>query len=712
MSISRRSFLKTSITATGSLLVFAALPQTSNAKAIKANLMPFIEMAPNGDITFISPRTDMGQGSLTSLAQIVLDEMDADWDKLTRIKETTASSSDIYGDDLVTVGAMSMFFGWKNYRKAGASMREGFKLSASGLWQVDATRLKTENSKVIDPVTGKFFHYHELYESLTDLYLPSDLKYKTKEQSNLVGKALPQIISKERVTGEAQYGIDIHFPGLKVAMVERCPTFNGTLKSFDSEDAMKIKGVLAVVEIFNGVAVIAEGFWAAKKGREALKIEWEHGELDDTSSESLKKMLINNLDESPIDQNPKPGDAKAILQEEDGKKITGEFIFPFVAHATMEPMNTTAWVTDDKCEIWSPTQNKLFAQEQAAKFLNRKNENITFNRTLCGGGFGRRAQEDFVLEAVDTSRQSGYPVKLIWTREDDIRHDYFRTCSAMRIESKMNDKGKLVAWDGDLSFINTSPYHFVPEVRGTRSGRGIGVAGIAPAYKIPNRYLEFGMLDLPITVGILRGISHGYTNFANEVMIDRLSKISNRDPLDLRAELLVENERAHIVINELHKLNSENPPDDGISRGFAFAYEGEPGIDYQYYSAHMADVRRLSDGKIKVHKIWVVADHGRIINPAGFKRQIHGAIYFALSMMRSGEITMTNGQIDQSNFHDYPVSLIGEGAEDIDITLLDNDAHPMGCGEKMQAGIQPAIANAIEALTGEEVNGIPIDNLA
>lgn len=712
MGISRRSFLKATVTTTGSLLVFANIGVHANPTGRKANPMPIIEIAANGDITFISPRTDMGQGSLTSLAQIVLDEMDVDWNKLVATRETNAANEDVYNDDLVTVGAVSMFLGWQNYRKAGASMREGFKIAASGIWQVDVARLRTEKSKVIDPDTGKIFYYHELIESISNLYLPSDPKYKTKEQSNLVGKPFKQIFPEERVNGKAQYGIDIHFPGLKVAMIERCPTFGGSLKSFDSEEAMKIKGVLSVVEIFNGVAVVAEGFWAAKKGREALKIEWDHGELKDLSSKSLENMLMKNLDEPPIDKNPEPGDAKGLLQEDGGKKIAGEFIFPLIAHATMEPMNTSAWVTDDKCEIWSPTQNKILAQEEAAKFLNRNTEDITLNRTLCGGGFGRRAQEDFVLEAVDTSKQSGFPVKLIWTREDDIHHDYFRSCSALKIEGKMDDQGKLVAWDGDISFINTSPYHFVPKLRGTRRGRGIGVAGIDPAYNIPNRYLEFGMLDLPITVGILRGISHGYTNFANEVMIERLAKIANRDPLELRAELLIENERAHKVITELQKLNSDNPLSKNMSRGFAFAFEGEPGIDYQYYSSHMADVRKLDDGRIKVHKIWVVADHGRVINPHGFKKQINGSIYFALSMMRSGEITLKNGQIEQGNFDDYPVSLIGDGPENIQIKLLDNGAHPMGCGEKMQAGIQPAIANAIEALTKTEVTGIPIRNLA
>lgn len=712
MDISRRTFIKTTLTATGGLLVLANFSSHANPKERLANPMPIIEMTANGEITFISPRTDMGQGSLTSLAQIVLDEMNADWDKLVATRETRAASEDVYNDDLVTVGAVSMFLGWQNYRKAGASMREGFKLTASGLWQVDIEQLTTEKSKVINTATGEFFHYHELFEGLSDLYLPSDPEFKTKEQSNLVGKSLKQLFPEGKVTGKAQYGIDTYFPGLKVAMVERCPTFGGKLKSFNSENALKIKGVLSVVEIFNGVAVIAEGFWAAKKGREALKTEWDHGELKNISSESLNEMLVKNLEEAPIDKNPEPGDAKGILKEFNGKKLTGKFIFPLVAHATMEPMNTTAWVTDDKCEIWSPTQSKILAQEEAAKFLNRKTEDVTLHRTLCGGGFGRRAQEDFVLEAVDASRKSGFPVKLIWTREDDMRHDYFRTCSAIKIEGKMDDEGKLIAWDGDMSFINTNPYHFVPASRGTKRGNGIGVAGIDPAYKIPNQYLEYGMLDLPITVGILRGISHGYTNFANEVMIERLAKVAKRDPLDLRAELLIENERAYKVITELQKLNSENPVAQDMSRGFAFAFEGEPGIDYQYYSSHMADVRMLDDGRIKVHKIWIVADHGRVINPHGFKKQINGSIYFALSMLRSGEITLKDGQIDQGNFDDYPVSLIGEGPENIQIKLLDNGAHPMGCGEKMQAGIQPAIANAIENLTKIEVTGIPIKNLA
>ncbi|MBT5072648.1 MAG: xanthine dehydrogenase family protein molybdopterin-binding subunit [Kordiimonadaceae bacterium] len=711
MSMSRRSFLKATVTTAGALVVYVNTAPLASAKAAKANPMPFIEMAPNGDITFISSRSDMGQGSPTSLAQVLYDEMDADWDKLVAVKETWANDISVYNDPLGTIGAASTFIGWFNHREAGASLREGFKLAAAGLWQVDAERLITEKSKVIDPETGNIFHYHELYASLSTLYLPKVPDYKTREQSTLIGKPLPQLRSKERVTGEAEFGIDVTFPGLKIALLERCPTFGGKLASFDAADALKIKGVRSVVEVENGVAVVADGFWAAQKGREALKIEWDHGALANLSSEMISEMLKEKLDQ-PVDSNPEPGDAKAVLAAEGGKTLTGHFSFPFVAHATMEPMNTTAWVTDDKCEIWSPTQSILDALNQAAKFLGRDKNDLTFHRTLSGGGFGRRAQEDFVIEAVDVSRKSGYPVKLIWTREDDIRHDYFRSMSEMRISAKMNDDGKLIAWDGALGFIDTSPYHFSPRDRGTKRGRFVGSAGIEPAYKIPNRYLAYGMAELPITVGILRGISHGYTNFANEVMIDRLAKVSGRGPIELRAELLSENERAAIVMKELQVINDASPLADGMSRGYAFAFEGVPGRPYQYYSGHMADVRRLEDGRIKVHKIWVVADHGRVINPQSFKRQIHSSIVFALSMMRSGKITMKNGQIEQGNFDDYPVSLIGEGAENVDIKLLDNGAHPMGCGEKMQAGLQPAIANAIEGLTGEDVTGIPIEGLA
>ncbi len=378
----------------------------------------------------------------------------------------------------------------------------------------------------------------------------------------------------------------------------------------------------------------------------------------------------------------------------------------------MEPMNTTAWVTEEKCEIWTPTQCKLDAQSQVAEFLGRNRQDVILHRTLCGGGFGRRAQEDFIIEALEVSRASGHPVKLIWTREDDMRHDYYRSISTLRITGKTNDSGKLPAWDGKLSFIDTSPYHFSPEDRNTDWGLFVGHAGIIPAYQIPNFHLSYGYLKLPITVGILRGISHGYTNFAIEVMIDRIAKNSSIDPLELRAELLSENERASIVMSHLKQINEENPVADGMARGYAFAFEGEPERLYQYYSGHMADVKRQDEGTLKVHKIWIVADHGRVINPQSFKRQIHSSVYFALSMLRNGEITMRNGQMVQGNFDDYPVSLIGEGAGDIEIMLIDNDAHPMGCGEKMQAGIQPAIANAIENLTGKEVSGIPIENLA
>ena len=710
--MSKRSFLKTTLTATGSLLVYATTGPLSFADENKANPMPFIEMAANGDITFISSRSDMGQGSVTSLAQILLDEMDADWEKLVSIKETSTFNPETYGgDDLATVGAISTFIGWKNHRDAGASLREGFKLAAANHWQVNQERLITAKSAVTDPVTEEVLQYHELYDALSTLYLPKIPAHKTLEQATLVGKPFTQLRVKDRVTGTAQYGIDVNFPELKIAMIERCPTFGGSVLSFNKDDAMEIAGVIAVLEVSNGIAVVADGFWAVKKARQALQIEWDHGDLRDTSSTTLSAQLKSNLNEAMLKENER-GDGEKSFSNDGGKVLSGHFSFPFVAHATMEPMNTTAWVTDKKCEIWSPTQSKILAHQEVAKLLNRPEEDITFHRTLCGGGFGRRAQEDFILEAVEVSQKTGLPIKLIWTREDDIKHDYFRSSSEMRIKGKVDDTGELVAWDSKLSFIDTSPYHFVPSNRGTERGLFVGSAGIEPAYNIANFHLGFNAIKVPITVGILRGIAHGYTNFANEVMIDRLANHSSQHPLQMRADLLNENARAHKTIIELQKLDAETPVPNGMARGFAFAYEGKPGIDYQYYSAHMADVRRLDDGRVKVHNIWIVADHGRVINPRSFKRQIHSSIIFALSMMRSGEITIKDGQVEQSNFDDYPVSFIGEGAENVSITLLDNGAHPMGCGEKMQAGIQPAIANAIEKLTGENVTGIPVRDLA
>ncbi len=715
MMQSRRSFLKSTVTASGTLLVYfnlGALAQEQDVTTeVKANPMPFIEMDNNGNITFISSRTDMGQGSPTSLAQILLDEMDADWDKLVHVRETEETERSAYEEGLSTIGAISTIIGWFNHRKAGACLRGGFKLAAASIWQVDEKGLITEKSKVINPTNGEYLEYHQLYQKLSDLYLADVPEFKTREQATLVGKPLRQLRTRERVTGNATYGIDVSFPELKIGMIERCPTFGGSVKSFDGSKAREIPGVIDIFQVSNGVAIVAEGFWAAKKGREALEIEWDHGPLSIVSSEEIEKQLEDKLvNPDQIEKNE--GDAANELAKSSGVKLSGDFNFPFVAHATMEPMNATAWVTRDRCEIWAPTQCKLDAHDQVAKFLGRNRNEIVLHRTLCGGGFGRRAQEDFVIEAVEASHKSGYPVKLIWTREDDMRHDYYRSISKLQITGKINDEGELSAWDSKLSFIDTSPYHFSPQDRNTKDGLFVGHAGIVPAYKIPNINLSYGYLDLPITVGILRGISHGYTNFAIEVMIDRLAKKANIDTLELRANLLNENERASTVIDTLKKVDQENPVLNGMGRGYAFAYEGEPGSVYQYYSAHMADVRHLDDGSLKVHKIWIVADHGRVINPASFKRQIHSSIYFALSMMRSGEITMTNGQMEQSNFDNYPVSFIGEGAEHVEIKLLDNGAHPMGCGEKMQAGIQPAIANAIENLTGEEVNGIPVKRLA
>ncbi len=374
MNLSRRLFLRTTVTATGTLLVYFNLGTYAQEKEektkVKANPMPFIEMDAEGNITFISSRSDMGQGSPTSLAQILFDEMDADWEKLVDVKETEETEKSAYEEGLSTIGAISTLIGWFNHRKAGACLREGFKLAAADLWQTEEKKLITEKSKVINPATGEYIEYHKLYQNLSNLYLPEVPEFKTREQSSLVGKPLRQLRTNERVTGKALFGIDVNFPDLKTGMIERCPTFGGKVKSFDASKAREIPGVIDIFKVSNGIAIVAEGFWAANKGREALEIEWDHGALSTLSSAEIETYLKDKLNEPDhIEKNE--GDAAVELAKSSGVKLTGNFNFPFVAHATMEPMNTTAWVTHEKCEIWVPTQCKLDTQDQVAKFLGR-----------------------------------------------------------------------------------------------------------------------------------------------------------------------------------------------------------------------------------------------------------------------------------------------------------------------------------------------------
>lgn len=717
MSMSRRGFLRATLSGGGALIVCAAAGPALQAldKAAEPEdkqgtaLIPLLEMSADGSITFINSRSDMGQGAATSLAQMLLDEMDADWDKLVAVKEGLAQR-DLYEKGpfaLVTVGAISMFFGWHTHRKAGASLRHAFKAAAARRWQVGADRLQTGNSVVTDPVSSKRFSYHELIADVASMELPDDAPLKTREQARIVGKPVPQVRARERVTGEALYGMDVDFPGLKTAMVERPPVFGGKIRRFDKRGALAVSGVVAVVEVTSGVAVIADTFWAAQKGRAALKVEWENGPFEQQSSQSIAAQLTKKLD-TPDDKEDVAGNAGSVFAASNVSLVEGRFSFPFVAHATMEPMNCTAWVTDNSCEIWAPTQNKIYAVATVAEMLGRDEADITLHTTLMGGGFGRRAQEDFVNEAAEVSQKSGFPVKVVWTREDDMRHDYYRSMAEIRIRSGLDKNGKLHAWESGVSMIDTAPFHFVPLMRNNPEARDIGYAGQKPAYAIPHLHLSQSFTKLPITVGILRGISHGYTNLANEVMIDRLAGIAGRDPLDLRAEMLRDNPRAALVIEKLQQLASRNPVPKSMSRGFAFAYEGNVQDRFQYYSGHIADVGRNDDGTWFVHKIWIVADHGRVINPSGFRRQVEGAIVFALSMLRGTAITVDKGAVVEGNFGDYPLPTISDTPKYVEIELIDNDEWPMGVGEKMQAGIQPAIINALEKLSDTNIGRLPI----
>jgi isoquinoline 1-oxidoreductase beta subunit len=450
--------------------------------------------------------------------------------------------------------------------------------------------------------------------------------------------------------------------------------------------------------------VIANNYWQADQARKLLQIVWHSGEFEHQSDSSLQQAFADqlNLDGKIMAEH---GDAVGALSV-DLKHLVADFHFPLVAHMTMEPMNCTVWNQGKHCEIWAPTQNPQDARTSAANTLKLDKAAVTVNVTLMGGGFGRRAQDDFVIEACEVAKQVRYPVKVVWSREDDLQHDYYRPPSKQRISVSLLD-GKIHAWQHKVATLATSPHHFSLEDRNKDAGDWVAYGGSEKSlYKMANFQCQTHLTKTPMPVGILRGISHGYINFACEVTVDELTEKAGQDPIVFRLAH-IEEPRAREVLMLLQEKVAKLTLSKQQSIGIAFGHEKAPQGVYQYYNAVAAIVERSPSG-IKVVNVVMALDHGQVINPDGLLAQAQGSVVFALSMMFQQPVTLKDGRIQQGNFDDYPVTRMGEEVS-VEMHTTGNHDWPMGVGEKLQGTIQPAIANALYRASGKRIRSIPVN---
>ena len=708
-AVSRRAFLQTSTITTGGLMLGVALPGlVSSSDAQAAGLLhtpnAWVHIADDNTITLLSARSEMGQGVYTSMPMLIAEELNVD---IRKVKVAIAPpNAKLYGNALLggpqlTGGSTSVRDGWEKLRIAGAQVREMLISAAATKWNVDASKLTAANGVVSGP-GGKKATYGQLAAAASKLPVPEKVTLKDPKDFTIVGKRTKRLDTPAKTNGTAEFGIDVKLPGMVYASLEQCPVIGGTVKSVDSTKAKAMPGVIDVVQIPDGVAIVADTWWHAKKAREGLTIVWDEGA---GAALNEKTMLDGIRAGAPADKLiplKTVGDPDAVIKAS-SKVVRAEYTMPLLSHSPLEPMNFTAHYHDGKVDLIGPTQWQDAGQGTVAKVLGVKPEDVTLRTTFLGGGFGRRIDIDYIIQAAQISKAVNKPVKLLWTREDDMTHDFYRPQSVHQLAAALGDDGKPMA----MTFKMTSQ-----SVTGRVFGLPMEVqdplmteAAIA-AYEIPATRHDMVKHDAGLRVGYWRSVSHALNAFANESFIDECAAAAGKEPYAYRMSMLGNQPRfANVLKMAADKAGWGTPAPAGRFRGIALM-EG-----YDTYMAQVAEIS-MKDGVPVVHKVTVVADLGRMVNPDTVEAQIQSSIIFGLSAVLYGEINLVNGRVQQTNYHQYQIVRMNE-APAIDITLVPSTEKPGGIGEPATALIGPAVGNAMFAATGKRLRKMPFtaDNI-
>jgi isoquinoline 1-oxidoreductase beta subunit len=703
MTTTRREFLKTTAVLGGGLTLGVFLStQADEAQAAGSIHTPnaWVHIADDNTITLLSARSEMGQGVYTAMPMLIAEELGVD---IRKIKVDIAPVAAVYTNALlgaqITGGSTSVRDAWDKLRIAGAQVRTMLVSAAADKWQLSADQLHAADGKVTGP-GGRSATYGELAAAASLLPVPKDVVLKDPKDFKIVGKATRRLETPHKVNGTAEYGIDLKLPGMVYASLEQCPVIGGKVVSFDAAKARAMPGVIDVVQITDGVAVVANSYWRAKKAREVLDVVWDEGPGARIDNASMKDGIRKAAD--PIIPIKKTGDAAAALKAS-ARTLQAEYWSPLLAHATMEPQNFTADYKDGKCTVIGPTQFQQGAQGSVAAALGLRPEDVSVKTTFLGGGFGRRLENDFAVQAAQLSKAVGKPVKLLWTREDDTTHDFYRPMALHRMAGGLDAAGKPTALTFQLTSQSISQRAFgLP--KGTLDAFMAEAAVVS--YDIPNMTQELIEHDSGLRVGYWRSVSHALNAFANESFIDEMAAAAGQDPYQFRMAMLGTQPRfANVLKLAGQKSGWGKPLPKGHYRGVALM-EG--------YDTYMAQVVQVSvkDDAIKVHRVWVVADLGRMVNPDTVEAQIQSSIAFGLSSVLGAEITLEKGRVQQTNFHDYPVLRMNDMPR-IDVSLVPSTEKPGGIGEPATALIGPAVANALFAATGKRVRTLPLtaDNI-
>ncbi len=706
-AVSRRGFMQTSAAFGGGLMVGLALPLAGPAQAAGLVHTPnaWVHIADDNTITLISARAEMGQGVYTSMPMLVAEELNVD---IQSVKVAFAPPGKAYGNALIyglqlTGGSTSVREGWEKLRLAGAQVREMLITAAAQKWSVPAAQVKAENGMLLGP-NGRKATYGEMAEAASKLTAPEKVALKDPSQFRIVGKKTTRLDTPAKVNGTARFGIDVKLPGMVFATLDMCPVIGGTVKSFDAARVKAMPGVVDVVQIPDGVAVVAQTYWQARKARLALNTQWDEGAGASANTPAMMaatRAAIGSTTVIPV--RPPVGNADAAIAAA-SKVVRAEYFTQMVSHSPLEPMNFTADVKGDKCLLVGPTQWPDAAQTGVAKLLGIDPNNVAVESTFLGGGFGRRIDMDFIIQAAQISKAVKRPVKLIWTREDDMTHDFYRPMAVHALAAAVGADGKPTAhtWRVASQSITSRVFGIPPE-----APDGLMMEAAVAPYAVAASRHDTVKADVGVRVGYWRAVSHNMNAFANESFIDELAAAAKQDPVAYRLSLLPADSRfANVLKLAAAKSGWGTAAPAGRFRGVALM-EG-----YDTYMAQVAEVS-MSGGVPVVHKVTVVADLGQMVNPDTVEAQIQSSIIFGLGTALFGEITLDKGRVQQTNFHQFRILRMNETPA-MDITLVASKEKPGGIGEPATALIGPAVANAIFAASGKRVRRMPFtaENIA
>jgi isoquinoline 1-oxidoreductase subunit beta len=697
--VSRREFLGTSATAGGALMIGFALPSWG-ANAPTKTMLPnsWVVVGSDNSVTILCSRSEMGQGVYTSMPMLIAEELGVD---IAKINVEMAPPGEPYINTMfgaqLTGGSTSVREAYDRLRVAGAQARSVLVEAAAQKWGVSASDCSADSAMVMGP-GGKKASYGELAEAASKLTPPKTPTLKPPKLFRYVGKEVKRFDTPAKVNGTAEFGIDVKLPGMGIAVLAQCPALGGKLESFDASKAVGMPGVKKVVQVTDGVAVVADTYWHARKALSAVSIKWDESAVRNLSSAGIATELRDAV-KKPGATFKTVGDVDAAMGGA-AKKLEAEYELPFTAHVTMEPMNFTADVRADSCLLVGPTQFQQMAQGVAAGMLKMKPEQVKVRTTFLGGGFGRRIDVDFITQAIEISKAAGMPVKLIWSREDDMTHDFYRPASIHKLSAGLDGAGRPVAYKFSMASPSVTKRMFGPAA--VKDGLDGLMLEYAPLpYDIPNQGGNVVIADTAVRVGYLRSVSHAMNAFANEGFIDEMAAAAGKDPVQFRRELLIKEPRYLRVLNRAaHEAGWGKALPAGRRQGVAIM-EG-----YGTYLAMIAEVS-APNRQIKVHKLTIAVDLGSMVNPNIVKQQIESSAIYGMSSGLLDEITIVGGRVQQNNFNDYRTTRMHE-VPIIDMHIIADGEAPGGIGEPVTAMIAPAVANALASLTGQRLRRLPL----